>query len=318
MPSNKYLYSFNYDIHNSNLSKLVSRQIFKEEEKDKVLLSNKRVDLLISPFIKNRIEIIAVSENYSELIHKIKAEKIKIEAFNVEYVIIEGDSTEFSKRKEKLKKIGFSIEGNPNFKSPKITYSICFYNNTWYFGVLSKHNVNWYKHKKKPHSFSNSIGMDIAKTLVSIASKENKSNKLLDVCCGVGTIMLEACASGFSIDGCDINPKRCEQTNKNLDFYGYSSSVYSSDIKDLNKKYDAAIIDLPYNMYSYSTDLTTANIIESTAKLANRVIIVSIADIESIIKKAGLVIQDYGTAEKRGKSGFVRNIWVCVKSEIQA
>ena len=119
MPSNNYLYSFNYDIHNSNLSKLVSRQIFKEEEKDKVLLSNKRVDLLISPFIKNRIEIIAVSENYSELIHKIKAEKIKIEAFNVEYVIIEGDSTEFSKRKEKLKDIGFSIEGNPNFKSPK-------------------------------------------------------------------------------------------------------------------------------------------------------------------------------------------------------
>ena len=313
MPSYNYLYSFNYDIHNSNLSKLVSRQIFKEEEKDKVLLSNKRVDLLISPFIKNRIEIIAVSENYSELIHK-----IKIEAFNVEYVIIEGDSTEFSKRKEKLKDIGFSIEGNPNFKSPKITYSICFYNNTWYFGVLSKHNVDWYKHKKKPYSFSNSIGMDIAKTLVSIASEENKFNKLLDVCCGVGTIMLEACASGFSIDGCDINPKRCEQTNKNLDFYGYSSSVYSSDIKDLNKKYDAAIIDLPYNMYSYSTDLTTANIIESTAKLANRVIIVSIADIESIIKKAGLVIQDYGTAEKRGKSGFVRNIWVCVKSEKQA
>ncbi|MDC1188666.1 methyltransferase domain-containing protein [Flavobacteriales bacterium] len=157
------------------------------------------------------------------------------------------------------------------------------------------------------------MGMDIAKTLVSIATEENKSIKLLDVCCGVGTIMLEACASGFNIDGCDINPKRCEQTNKNLDFYGYSSTVYSSDIKNLNKKYDAAIIDLPYNMYSYSNDLATANIIKSTAKLANRVIIVSIADIKSSIKNAGLVIQDYCTAEKRGKSGFVRNIWVCMK-----
>ena len=56
-----------------------------------------------------------------------------------------------------------------------------------------------------------------------------------------------------------------------------------------------------------------ANIIESTAILANRVIIVSVANIESTIKNAGLVIQDFGTAEKRGKSGFVRNIWVCEK-----
>lgn len=313
MTRRNYLYSFNYDIHNSNLSKLVSRQLFNEDEKNKVLLSNKRVDLLISPFIKNRIEIITVSKSYSELIQKIKHEKIKIEAFNVEYVILEGDSTEFSNRKRKLRDVGFSIEGTPNFKTPTITYSICFYNNTWYFGILSKHKVDWYTHKKKPYSFSNSIGMDIAKTLISIATEENKSIKLLDVCCGVGTIMLEACASGFNIDGCDINPKRCEQTNKNLDFYGYSSIVYSSDIKNLNKKYDAAIIDLPYNMYSYSNDLATANIINSTAKLANRVIIVSIADIKSSIKNAGLVIQDYCTAEKRGKSGFVRNIWVCMK-----
>jgi tRNA G10 N-methylase Trm11 len=317
MPTYSFIYSFNYNYHHSELCKLESRQIFDKEEKNKLLFSNIKVDPSISPFIKNRLEIISSSENYSELLENIKKENIHIDGFKAEYLILDGDSTGYAERLNKLRDIGYRIDGQPDYYTPSITYSICNYKNVWYFGILIKHNTDWRNHKKKPCSFSNSISINIAKTLVSIASKGNKTNQILDACCGVGTVILEACISGFNIEGCDINLKACKHTKENLSYYNYTANVYLSDIKDLNKKYDSAIIDLPYNLYTYSNDTIISNIIESTAKLTARIVIVSISDIETIIKKSGLKISDFCIVEKRGTIKFTRNIWVCEK-EISA
>ncbi len=314
MHYHSYIYSFKYDFHNVELCKLESRQIFSEEEKKNLLFSNIKVDPSISPFIKSRFEIISSSEDYSKLLKKIKKENIHIDGFKAEYLVLDGDLTGYIERLRKLKDIGYCIEGEPDYYNPLITYSICSYKNIWYFGILKKHNTDWHKHKIKPCSFSSSINMDIAKSLVSIASSGNKTNQLLDACCGVGTVLLEGCISGFNIEGCDINFKACKYTRKNLEYYNYIANVYQSDIKDIDKKYDAAIIDLPYNLYTYSNDTIALNIIESAAKLTSRIVIVSIADIEVLIKKTGLKISDFCSVAKKGKSKFSRNIWVCEKN----
>ena len=311
-----YIYSFKYDYHHKELCQLESRQLFDEEQENKVLFSTIKIDPSISHFIKSRFEIILSSNDYSELLKNIKNKNISIDGFKAEYLILENDIIEKKERLEKLKDIGYRINGEPNFNTPLITYSICNYKDIWYFGVLTKNNTGWRKHKEKPYSFSNSISIDIAKTLVSISSKGNKTSQLLDACCGVGTVLLEACFSGFNIEGCDINWKACKHSRANLVHYNYNATVYCSDIKEHNKKYDAAIIDLPYNLYSYSNDTITLNIIESTVKLTDRIVIVSISDIENTIKKSGLKVSDFCIIEKRGKSKFTRNIWVCEKGDI--
>lgn len=306
-----YLYSFKYDVHHTELCKLEARQVFGKEATDKVLFSDIEIDPTVSPFIKNRLAIILSADSYEQLLEKVKNQNIHAEGFTADYLILEGDSTEFKERRKKQNDIGHCIEGEPDFNSPSITYAICHHQNIWYFGISTIHNPDWHKHKKKPCSFSNSISMTIAKTLVSLASKGVKTNTLLDGCCGVGTIMLEACCSGFKIDGCDINWKAVKHSRENLEYFKYAANVFCSDIKDLENQYDAIIIDLPYNLYSYSNDEITQNIIASAAKLSRRVVIVSIMDIESIIKNAGLNVVDSCTVEKKGKSKFVRTIWVC-------
>lgn len=310
-PKHNFIYTFKYDFHHSQLCKLETRQIFDKEEMNKMLFSNIKVDPSISPFIKSRFEIISSSENYSELLLSIKDENLHVEGFKAEYLVLVGDTTPYSERLDQLKDVGYRIEGEPDYNKPSFIYSICKYKNVWYFGLLIKHHTDWHKHKHKPCSFSNSISMTIAKTLVSIASKGNINYKLLDACCGVGTVMLEACCAGFNVEGCDINWKACKHTRENLAHYDYTAKVYRSDIKNLHQKYDAIIIDLPYNLYTLSNDTITLNIIDSTAKLATRIVIVSISDIEAIIKKSGLTITDFCSVEKRGKSKFTRNIWVC-------
>lgn len=309
--SPQYLYSYKYDYHHSDLCNLESRQLFGKEVKKKVLLSNNKIDPTISPFMRDRLEIILYSNDYSDLLIQIENHSIHQERFFVEFVILESDTTGFEERRKKAKDIGYRIEGEPDYDNPLITYAICQFGETWYMGILKKHDAEWQKHKQKPCSFSNSINMDIAKALVSLASKGNKSKRLLDACCGVGTVMLEACFSGLDIEGCDINWKATKHARENLKHFGYEAKVFRSDVKDLDQKYDAAIIDLPYNLYSYSNDSIAKNIIVSASKLADRIIIVSISDISQIIQESGLTIQDFCTVEKRGKSKFTRNIWVC-------
>ncbi|MCU4177297.1 TRM11 family SAM-dependent methyltransferase [Carboxylicivirga sp. N1Y90] len=314
MHNHRYIYSFTYDIHNSELCKLESRQVFDKEEKNNFLFSNIKVDPSISPFIRCRFDIHSHSSDYSSLLDEIKQKNIHIDGFKAEYLVLDGDKTKYPERLSKLKDVGFCIEGDPDYVNPTIIYSICYFENTWYFGVLTKHDSDWLKHQNKPCSFSSAINIDIAKTLVSIASKGNSKKRLLDAGCGVGTVMLEACISGIDIEGCDIHWKACKATRENLAHFNYTANVYRSDLKDINTSYDAAIVDLPYNLFSHSDDNNTLHILESASKLADKLVIVSTLDIKALIKQSGLSISDHCTVEKKGKK-FTRNIWVCQKAQ---
>ena len=302
---------YRYDNTESELSKLESRYIFNKEEKNKLLFSDIKVEPSSSAFIKKRLDVISFSEDYPTLINDIKKESICMEGFKVEYLVFDGDTTAYADRLKKLKDIGYSIEGNPDYYSPTVTYALCYYEGIWCFGRLVKNNFAWHKHNEKPCSYSNSISINIAKALVNIAAKADKDKKLLDACCGVGTIMLEACFSGNNIEGCDINWKVCRDARENIAHFNYTATIYRSDIKDIRKRYDAAIIDLPYNLLSCATDGDILHIIESTAEITDRVVIVSTSDISNLINNTGFRISDYCSVRKRGKTSFARKIWVC-------
>lgn len=307
----QYIYAFKYDYHHQELSYLESRQLFGHVHTDNLLFSEKVIDPSSSAFIKSRLTIEQIAATYSELVKQIATRGIVKEGFKVEYLTLSGDTTTYPERLEKLREIGHIITGEPDYDKPTIIYALAYHAGNWFFGELQKHDADWQKHKQKPYSFSNSIGMNIGKTLVSLASKGNSTRRLLDACCGVGTVMLEACFSGVHITGCDINWKACKHTRDNLEHYDYKAEVYCTDIKDLQMSFDAAIIDLPYNLYTYSDEIITLNIISSSAKIAPRLVIVSITDITAIIEESGLYVADYCTVEKRGKTKFTRNIWVC-------
>ena len=313
MQKDNYIYSFSYDATESDLCKLESKYIFNKEEKDKQLFSDIKIAPSSSAFIKKRIDIISSSDDYDTLIEIIKKENISAEGFKVEYLVLDGDKTNYAARLKKLKDVGYSIDGDPDYYTPTITYAICYNEGLWYFGIMIKDAFDWYKHKEKPCSYSNSISVNIAKSLINIATKANKTKTMLDACCGVGTIMLEACFAGFNIEGSDINWKVCRQARENLAHFDYKTIVYRSDIKDIEKRYDAAIIDLPYNLYSYATDEHLSHIIESTAAITDRVIIVSASDITAHLDRAGLKVLDFCSVSKRGKVVFTREIWVCEK-----
>jgi len=311
MVKSKHLYTFTYDKYEAELANLECKLIFGLVGKDKLLWSDKTIDPSTSAFVKQRIDVFAMHTNYALLLAEIKTSKLCVEGFKVEYLVLDGDQTAYDGRLDKLKDIGYCIEGNPDYYHPSITYTLCKFEENWIFGILIKDKFDWYKHKNKPRSYSNSIGPNIAKALVNIASKAYKKTSLLDACCGVGTIMLEACFAGYTIEGTDINWKICKNARENLAYFEYDATVYRSDIKDLEKRYDAAIVDLPYNLLSQATEETTLHIIRSTSALTHRLVIVSTTDISELIHQAGLFLIDSCRVGKRGKTVFERRVWVC-------
>ena len=315
MNNHKYLYSFNYDFNEKDLSKLESKYLFDDIEEHKLLFSNIKVNPSCSAFIKKRLDIITANNDYDTLITQIKNENIRIEGFKVEYLILEDDTTEYKTRLQKLRDIGHSISGEAQYTNPTITYGLCFYDNTWYFGELIKNSFEWHNHKQKPNSFSNSISANIAKSLLNIAGKGDRKSSLLDACCGVGTILLEGCFADYNIEGSDINDKICNFAQENLTHFNYTARIINADVADIKNTYDAAIIDLPYNLFTKISDDTHGHIITACSKLANRLVIVSTTDITDLITNAGFKITDTCNVTKKGKKSFVRRVWVCEKEK---
>ena len=253
----------------------------------------------------------ASSDNYQEFLKKIEGQNFAYEGFKVEYFITHNDSTPYTNRLEQVRDIGYRITGFPQYKSPKITFGLCFIEGHWYFGKMHFDELEWLKHKSKPFSYSNSINGHIAKALINVATRGEKSMVLLDACCGVGTIMLEACFAQQTIEGCDINWKVCKDAKENLLHFQYFATVHNQDIASLKGPYDAVIIDLPYNLYSTASDEDVLHIILSSAQLANRLVIVSNSDISDTLNGAQLSIVDHCTVGKYGKKNFERQIWIC-------
>ncbi len=311
MHKSNHLYVFNYSPHEAELCKFEAKYLFTHNIEGKILFSDIKIEPSCSAFIRQRLDIMLVSDDYSGLIDKIKNENLFIEGFKIEYLVLDGDETSYAERLQISRDIGYCIEGNSEYYHPVATYAVCSYKGYWYFAALTKNNADWHKHKQKPYTYSSSIDPVIAKALVNIAAQGNKDKKLIDACCGVGTIVLEACFAGYHIEGCEINKTICGQARENLSHFNYRAGIHHADIKDIRQKYDAAIVDLPYNLFCHADDETLLHIIKSVAKIAQRLVIVSITDISGMISLCGLHLTDHCSIGKMGKTKFARRIWLC-------
>lgn len=61
------------------------------------------------------------------------------------------------------------------------------------------------KYDDKPNTFSNSLDIRLARTLINIAGENDQTKTMIDPCCGMGTVVLEGLALGYSIKGFDIS-----------------------------------------------------------------------------------------------------------------
>lgn len=305
----KYLYNVTYHEQEDELCSLELRSLFGFQLEKNIFFSDKNYDPSISPFIRNKLNIMYETSTFEELLLLIEENEIISPGFFVKYMELVNDDPHIKKRKYYCKEIGFKINSFPSFKNPKTTFGVICYEKNWYFGVLITNNSKWKDHNNKPFSYSSSLGINLAKVLVNVASNGDYSKKIIDPCCGVGTVLLEGLFAGYNIEGREINEKVADSAKGNLLHYNYDNVVTTGDIKDITKNYDVSIIDLPYGIFSHANTDNQKKIISNAKRISKKIILVSSVDIKEDISNQNLIIIDYCKVSK--SKNFARHIWVC-------
>ncbi|EKY28325.1 TRM11 family methyltransferase [Clostridium celatum] len=293
-PLGKYFYFINCSDMENELCNMEMKSIFGVVPNEKYLFSSKDFNPSRSPFIKSKIRIIYIEDTLEKIINNIKENKISYDDFKVNYVKSEDNDVSYEERLKAVREIGFVITGFPDIHNPKINLAITKVKDKWIFGEFVKNDFRWQKHNDKPHSYSNAVTLRMARALVNIAVGDNKRKlKVVDPCCGVGTVVIEALDLGVDIKGYEISkPIACNARN-NIEYFGYNRDIITSgDMHNIKNIFDVAIIDIPYGLFSPVTLKEQVDIINKARAISKRLIIITCEDMDDLIIKAGFKILD--------------------------
>ncbi len=304
----KYLYVINYPTFEEELCMMEMRVLFGREPEDKVLISGRKFDPSNSVFIKKRLDVIYEKDSLEEILTDLEADRIRLDDFKAEYLRLQKGNVSYEERLRSIKEIGLRIIGESSMTHPKTILGITKYNGKWLLGINVNNDFGWKLHENKPCSYSNSLSVRTARAVVNIASIGKLETKVIDPCCGVGTTIVEGLSMGYNISGCEINTKIAEDANENLKYYNLETKVVNKDMHEIEEYYDASIIDIPYGLFSHTTEKVQQDIINTARRISKKMIMVSFEDLDELILGAGFKIVDRCTVTK-GK--FKRYILIC-------
>lgn len=289
---------------------MLSWCFFNREINEKYFFSDIDISASRSPFFKSKIKIIYSDESLDRIVIKIKEDSLSYDDFKVSYVKSEQGDVQYEDRLEATRKIGFVVNGYPDMHKPRNPLAVTKINGLWIFGEYERNDFKWQKHNDKPYSYSNALGLRMARALVNIAMKDNEEGTLIDPCCGVGTVVIEALDLGIKVKGCEISKQMAYNARENVEFLGYlRDTIVCYDMHKIKDKYDSAIIDIPYGLFSPVTLEEQKAIIHTARNICEKMVIVTFEDMEKFIVEAGFSVIDKCVVPK---GNFKRHILVCV------
>ena len=304
----KYLYVINYPIYEEELCFMEMRTLFGKEPEAKVLISQRDFEPSNSVFIKRRLEVIYEAESLEGILEQLKVNEMHLEGFKVEYLRLDTGNISYDERLKSAWEIGQRIVGQPSMKSPKIMLGVTRYQGKWFFGISESNDFKWQLHENKPCSYSNSFGVRTARAMVNMASMGYPETRVIDPCCGVGTTLVEGLSMGYDIWGSEINKKIADNANENLRHYGFGLEVENRDMHGIEENYDASIIDIPYGLFSHTSEEEQQEIINTARRISKKMVMVTFENLDKLVHNAGFEIVDRCTVNK---GTFKRYILVC-------
>ncbi|RXZ82472.1 RNA methyltransferase [Paenibacillaceae bacterium] len=260
-----------------------------------------------SAFVKERLAIARSASSVDELLDLIESYPPLLKTFKV--VCLKTDSGPTYEERLRIARLaGGKLRGQAEMRHPGVMFGIAWTGERWLFGELLQNEAGWERHQDKPQHYSTALSAKLARCVVNIAAPQPEGIRVIDPCCGIGTVLLEAMALGIAIIGSDRNPLAVRGARANLLHYGYPDIVRIADLCHLSGDYDVAIIDLPYNVCSVMTEEELQLMLDRARAIARRAVFVTVEPIDMLLKKAGWKIVDRCLAHK---SLFARQIVVC-------
>jgi tRNA G10 N-methylase Trm11 len=309
---NAFIYITASNENERSLCKLEMRTLFGVEPGFNLVESPIRIEPSRSPFIKARIEVLFKGNSIGEIGELAKT--IELDGSTFKVVVIDHDDPgsngkiEYGDKRAIEREIGLRIRGKAEMRNPDRVYGVVRLGDQWRMGMLTQGEAIWLKHNDKPRKYSTALGTRVARAVVNIAVPRTEGVRVIDPCCGIGTVLVEAMSMGIDIVGREINPLAAIGARENLAYFGFGSKVTLGDMREITEVYDAAIIDMPYNLCSVLSDEEKLEMLRSARRFAGRAVIVTIESMDEIVEQAGFKMTDRGTVNK---GHFIRHVMVC-------
>lgn len=307
-----YIYTYVHHKDEFDLCRMEMRSFFGTDTTSNYMISDVKVDPSRSPFIEERLQVIFQAHHLSEIKDSLKEMQETATTFKVVCLnkmdIGETKKIPHPERRAIEREVGLCIDGEPDLDHPEIIFGLISIENNWYFGKYEKSISVWREHLHKPNSYSTALNTRVARAIANIAVPKPAGISVIDPCCGIGTVVIEALSMGIDIVGRDINPLVCIGARENIAYFGLEGTITKGPISEVNEHYDVAIIDLPYNLYTHITREQQYEIIQNARRIADKAVIVTVDTIDHLIEKSGFTISDRCVAKKHL---FVRQILLC-------
>lgn len=305
----EYLYVVNSPAIESGLCRLEMKRLFGLEPDGRHFFAANGVSPSRSPFIKHRLSVLYSAGSLAELADLLEKNRVALSRFRFFHFKTGDDGgLDYEEWISSVKALGQAIIGEADMESPLHCLGATLVNGRWIFGEYEKNDKAWKWHDKKTHTNSHSLGLKTARALVNIAVGNDPACRLIDPCCGVGTVVLEAASMKVDVVGYEINRSVADKAKENLSLFGYEDRIVHGDMHAITARFDAAIVDIPYGLFTPVTSAEQRAIIVTARRIADRMVIITFENMDEMILAAGFGIVDRCSVIK-GK--FQRYITVC-------
>lgn len=312
MKQQLYIYTYGYRPEETELFHLETRTFFGQDTNTPFIISPIEVHPDRSPFLRERLDVINDGDELTELLEQVTQLKLNNQSFKVIFLKtndLEGNSKiSYNEQRHIERQLGMAIDGEADMREPELIFGVITLGGRWYFGKYNKSKAIWLDHMHKPRSYSIALSTRVARAIANIAAPNPDKLKVIDPCCGIGTVVVEALSMGINIVGRDVNHFVVRGTRENLKHFNMNTDIVCGDISEINEHYDVAIIDLPYNHFSHATDEDQYNLLKHARRIANKVVVVAVGQVDDALREIGFTIVDRCTTHK---GNFVRQIIVC-------
>lgn len=310
---NQYIYISTYADGEQQLHDLFYRQLFNQQIKDNIIISDIDFNAKRSIFIKHKLTILYKTNTISELCDKIKEDNTYYETFQLTYLKHPRLTINYEQRLQELKDVGFVVNAIPDFKQPKYLFGLTKIDGYYYFGYLENNKDMTLSHIRKPHSYSFACGVRTAQTLANLALLHDINKRVIDPCCGSGSVLLELFTLGAIPFGNEINDKVVRMAEENLAYFNYPITIMNKDIANIHKIFDAIILDIPYGVFRPKNTSLQEHIIHACSTMSNHLILLSNERMDDLLNTYGYQVYDSAPVYK-GK--FVRYVSIAKRVDI--
>lgn len=312
MNSTKHLsiYSFVYHEDEHDLCKMEMRAFFGADTEENVLQSERRIEPSRSPFMRERLDVLATGsiEDIKNFASRIAMDgTFKVLCLN-DIRLGQTNKIAHDNRRKIEREVGLCIQAEPELDEPNHFFGLVLLDGIWHFGNYLKGESVWRSHIERPRSYSTALSTRVARAVANIAVPHPEGVRAIDPCCGIGTVLIEALSMGIDMEGRDINPLAVVGARENLAHFKLDGTVTIGPISEVVEEYDAAIIDLPYNLVTYITPEEQLDMMKAARRFSRRLVVVTIETIDEIIIQAGWKIIDRSEAKK---GSFSRQVLLC-------